>query len=121
MSLEASRTIFERVNNIAPERLYDERELRDQDRRYVIFEYNLDEGIGVITADEIRHILEKGQERGQKFPLFKGIEASEAYVRTAVKNGEGLMTSRIEDGEVYSTGYMIQDDDLKALMAFSTD
>ncbi|WP_414838259.1 hypothetical protein ACK3SF_02555 [Candidatus Nanosalina sp. VS9-1] len=115
-------TTFERVQNAAPEKLYDDiPELTGLDERYVVFEYDLGGGVGVIPSEEIKRILEEGREQGEIFPVFRGIEASEAYVRNAVENGEGLMTARLEDGEVYSTGYMIDDEELKGLMTFSTD
>lgn len=122
MSPEARpRTTFERVQDAAPEKLYDDiPELTGLDERYVVFEHDVDEGVGVITADEVDEILERGREEGESFPVFKGIEASEAYVRNAVENGEGLMTARLEDGEVYSTGYMIEDEELKGLMTFDS-
>lgn len=114
---------FERVQNAAPEKLYDDLpELTGLDERYVVFEYDLDDGVGVIPAEEVENILEEGREEGESFPVFKGIEASEAYIRNAVEEGEGLMAARIKDGSVHSTGYMIEDEELKALMAFdSTD
>lgn len=115
MSPEASSNVFERVNDAAPERL-ENRDFRGLDRRYVVFEYETDPGIGLITSDEVRQILEEENENG--LPMFRGIEASEAYIRTAVERDEGLMTARIEDGEIYSTGYMIEDQELKGLITF---
>ena len=117
------RSTFERVQDAAPEKLYDDLpELTGLDERYVVFEYDLDSGVGVIPAEEVKNILEEGREEGENFPVFRGIEASEAYVRNAVEKGEGLMAARIKDGDVYSTGYMIEDEELKGLMAFeSTD
>ena len=119
MSPEASQSIFERVNSIAPERLYEDREFIDNDTRYVVFEYQTGTGIGLISSEEIEEILEEGHEKGETFPLFRGLEASEAYIRKAIENDEGLMTARIDDGEIYSTGYMIQDDELKGLITFN--
>lgn len=121
MSPESSHEIFDRVNNIAPESLYDDGEFKINDTRYVVFEYQTGTGIGLITADEVEQILEKGREDGKTFPLFRGLEASEAYVRKAVEEGEGLMAARIEDGEIYSTGYIIKDNELEGLITFSAD
>lgn len=113
---------FERVLEAAPDHLYsDFDDFRDLDDRYVVFEYDAGEGIGVATPKEIERILEEGEEKGKVFPVFKGIEASEAYVRNAVENGEGLMTAHVKDGDIYSTGYMIEGEELKGLMAFSVD
>lgn len=113
---------FERVLEAAPDHLYEDfQEFKDVDDRYVVFEYDLSDGIGVVPADEVEQILEEGREENESFPLFRGIEASEAYIRNAVEQGEGLMTARINNGDVYSTGYLLKDKELEGLMTFLPD
>ncbi|WEL23507.1 hypothetical protein [Candidatus Nanohalovita haloferacivicina] len=119
-----AENIFERAKEAAPNTLYgDYNTTSDLDERYVIFEYEgLGEGIGVIPSDEIEMILEGGAANGEEFPLFRGIEASEGYIRKALEDGEELMAARIRNGEVADTGYMIEEGELKGLMALkSTD
>ncbi|QKQ98207.1 hypothetical protein GKQ38_01575 [Candidatus Nanohaloarchaea archaeon] len=118
---EAGNT-FERVIDAAPDTLYgDYSDVSDLEDRYVIFEYkDIDEGINVISSEEIGMILEAGAANDQEFPLFRGIEASEGYVRNALENGEGLMAARIREGEIDDAGYMIEEGELKGLMTFES-
>lgn len=121
MTQKKAETMFERVLDAAADTLYgDYPEAEDLEERYVIFEYDeiVEDGLDVIPSDEIGMILEAGAANGEEFPLFKGIEASEGYIRKALENGEGLMAARIREGDISSTGYMIEDGELKGLMAF---
>ena len=123
MTQKKAETVFERVLDAASETLYgDHPEAEDLDERYVVFEYEdiAEDGLDVIPAEEISMILEAGAANGEEFPLFKGIEASEGYVRKAIEEDEGLMAARIREGDVSSTGYMIEDGELKGLMAFDS-
>ena len=123
MTQKKAETVFERVLDAASETLYgDHPEAEDLDERYVVFEYDdiAEDGLDVIPAEEISMILEAGAANGEEFPLFKGIEASEGYVRKAIEEDEGLMAARIREGDVSSTGYMIEDGELKGLMAFDS-
>lgn len=119
---EAENT-FERVIDAAPDTLYgDYSEASDLEDRYVVFEYEdiIREGVGVISSREVGRILEAGAANDREFPLFRGIEASEGYVRKALENNEGLMAARIRDGEISDTGYIMEEGELKGLMTFSS-
>lgn len=123
MTQKKADTVFERVLDAASETLYgDHPEAEDLDDRYVVFEYEdiAEDGLDVIPAEEIGMILEAGAANGEEYPLFKGIEASEGYVRKAIEEDEGLMAARIREGDIASTGYMIEDGELKGLMAFDS-
>ena len=123
MTQKKADTVFERVLDAASETLYgDHPEAEDLDDRYVVFEYEdiAEDGLDVIPAEEIGMILEAGAANGEEYPLFKGIEASEGYIRKAIEEDEGLMAARIREGDIASTGYMIEDGELKGLMAFDS-
>ena len=123
MTQKKAETVFERVLDAASETLYgDHPEAEDLDERYVVFEYEdiTKEGLDVIPAEEIGMILEAGAANGEEFPLFQGIEASEGYIRKALESDEGLMAARIREGEIADTGYIVEDGELKGLMAFES-
>lgn len=123
MTHKKAESVFERVLEAAPNTLYgDYTHAGELKERYIVFEYEdtVDHGVDVVPSEEIEMILEAGAANGEEFPLFRGIEASEGYVREALENGEGLMAARIRDGEIADTGYMVEEGELKGLMAFES-
>lgn len=116
----------------APEELYAGRDgtgysaVDDIDEpRFIIYDAPDSEesdGIHVLSADQVREILEEGMESGKRFPVFKSLEMSKAFLdHYNDKTTDTLVTSRIEDGEPSDMGYFLEDGELAQIINFHGD